>query len=48
MESVLPDLANSLQASSIILEEEIEYRYPAALAQLAHGHPVDSLSMGSF
>jgi len=27
MESVLPDLANSLQAASIILEEEVEYRY---------------------
>ena len=47
MESVLPDLVNSLQASSIILEEEVEYRYPAALAQLASGHTVDSRSMAS-
>ncbi len=48
MESVLPDLVNSLQASSIILEEEIEYRCSAAFAQLASGHAVDSLSMDSF
>ncbi len=45
MESVLPDLVNSLQASSIVLEEEVEYRYPAALAQLASGRTVDSLCL---
>lgn len=48
MESVLPDLVNSLQASSIILEEEVEYRCAAALAQLASGHTVDSLCLNSF
>lgn len=48
MESVLPDLANSLQASNIILEEEIEYRCAAAMAQLAHGPTADSLSLYLF
>ena len=48
MESVLPDLVNSLQAASIIQEEEVEYRCAAALAQLARRHTVDSLSLDSF
>lgn len=31
MEKALPDLVSSLQATSIVLEEEVEYRYAACL-----------------
>ena len=39
METELPQLVNSVQASCIILEEEVEYRSTAAVhaRPLAHG-----------
>ncbi|KAL0021846.1 hypothetical protein WJX77_007187 [Trebouxia sp. C0004] len=39
VESVLPDLANSLQASSIVLEEEIEYRWHTAVDKVKDALP---------
>ena len=45
METALPDLVSSLQATSIVLEEEVEYRCAAYLGLMVE-MPVDLMHCG--